>query len=438
MEVRDPVHGSISVTNDEVTILDTPEYQRLRSIKQLGVSEFSFPAATHNRYLHSIGVCHLAGRAFDQVFSATEFKNSKTRARLRQCFRLAALLHDVGHGPLSHVTEAVMPPLKDLDVKAYEHRLKSMYQLGVVPSLDRQANHEDYTIKYITDSPLAETITKTFSDISPIHIICLIDKTIASPDDFFVDNGIDYRPVLSQLVSSELDVDRLDYLERDSYFCGTNYGTIDLEWILTNLQMHMVEDKMYLALGRRALYTFDDFLLSRHHMNLMVYFHHKSIIYEEMLIRYLESEDCTFRLPADINQYTFYNDYKLFEHLTQVKNPWAQRVAQRRPYRNLIEFHNVTDPQRPERIKHRLEQLGIDVIRASSHVRLSKYHSSSAEDRALPIYVVDQYDRREKPVPIEQSTKIFHSYEGERVIDRVYVPPEKYDDAKRILEVEKL
>lgn len=438
MEIRDPVHGSISVSDDEVTILDTPEYQRLRSIKQLGVSEFSFPAATHNRYLHSIGVCHLAGRAFDQVFSGVVFSNPEKRTRLRQCFRLAALLHDVGHGPLSHVTEAVMPPLKDLDVKAYQHRLKSMYQLGIVPSLDRQANHEDYTIKYITDSPLADTIKKTFPDIEPLHIICLIDKTIANHDDFFVDQGIDYRPVLSQMVSSELDVDRLDYLERDSYFCGTNYGNIDLEWILSNLQMHRVEDKMYLALGRRALYTFDDFLLSRHHMNLMVYFHHKSIIYEEMLIRYLESEDCTFRLPADINQYTFYNDYKLFEHLTQVKNPWAQRVAQRRPYRNLIEFHNVTDVKRPERIRDRLEETGIDTIWASSHVRLSKYHSSSAEDRALPIYVVDQYDKREKPVPIEQSTKIFHSYEGERVIDRVYVPPEKFDVAQKLLEAEKL
>lgn len=438
MEIRDPVHGSITVTDEEVTILDTPEYQRLRSIKQLGVSEFSFPAATHNRYLHSIGVCHLAGRAFDQVFANVSFNNPNVRIRLRQCFRLAALLHDVGHGPLSHVTEAVMPPLKDLNVQAYQHRLKSMYQLGIVSPLERQANHEDYTIKYITDSPLADTIKSTFCDISPIHIICLIDKTIASPDDFFVDNGIDYRPVLSQLVSSELDVDRLDYLERDSYFCGTNYGNIDLEWILSNLQMHLVEGKMYLALGRRALYTFDDFLLSRHHMNLMVYFHHKSIIYEEMLIRYLESSECTFRLPADINEYTFYNDYKLFEHLTQVKNPWAVRVAQRRPYRNLIEFHNVTDVKRPERIKARLEEAGIDTIWASSHVRLSKYHSSSAEDRALPIYVVDQYDKREKPVPIEQSTKIFHSYEGERVIDRVYVPPEKYDQAQRMVESEKL
>ena len=166
MEIRDPVHGSITVTDDEVIILDTPEYQRLRSIKQLGVSEFSFPAATHNRYLHSIGVCHLAGRAFDQIFANTVFANPNVKIRIRQCFRLAALLHDVGHGPLSHVTEAVMPQLKDLNVQAYQHRLKSMYQLGIVPSLDRQANHEDYTIKYITDSPLADVIKQTFCDIS--------------------------------------------------------------------------------------------------------------------------------------------------------------------------------------------------------------------------------------------------------------------------------
>ncbi len=438
MEIRDPVHGSISVTDDEVIILDTPEFQRLRSIKQLGVSEFSFPAATHNRYLHSIGVCHLAGRAFNHIFDHTSFTSIEVRERLKQCFRLAALLHDIGHGPLSHVTEAVMPSLKDLNVQAYQHRLKSMYQLGVVSSLDRQANHEDYTIKYITDSPLTEVIKSTFSDISPIHIICLIDKTIACPDDFFIDNGLDYRPILSQLVSSELDVDRLDYLERDAYFCGTNYGNIDLEWILANLRSHIVDNKVYLALSRRAIYTFDDFLLSRHHMNLMVYFHHKSIIYEEMLIRYLESADCEFRLPADIVQYTFYNDYKLFEHLTQVKNPWAVRIAQRRPYRNLIEFHNVTDNQRPQRIKKHLEDAGVDAICVSSHLRLSKYHTSSAEDRALPIYVVDPYDKFEQPVPIEQSTKIFHSYEGERVIDRVYVPPEKFEIARRQIEAEKL
>jgi HD superfamily phosphohydrolase len=438
MEVRDPVHGSISLSAEEEDIIETPEFQRLRSIKQLGFSEFSFPAATHNRYLHSIGVCHLAGRAFDHVFASEKFSSELVKKRLRQCFRAAALLHDVGHGPLSHVTEEVMPPLKDLDVKVYNNRSKAIYQLGLANNTDRKANHEDYTIRYITDSPLSEVISKVLGDILPIHIVCLIDKTLACPDDFFINQGLDYRPILSQLVSSELDVDRMDYLERDSYFCGTNYGNIDVEWLLSNLKAHRIGDQLYLALNRRALYTFDDFLLSRHHMNLMVYFHHKGIIYEEMLIRYLESEDCDFSLPSNIIEYTRYNDYHLFEHIAKAKNPWAQRIAKRAPFRNLIELHNVSDASRPKSIKNFLERSGIESILASSQVRLSKYHTSSPEDKALKIYVVDQYDRWEAPMPIEQSTKIFKAYEDARVIDRVYVAPESYERAEDLLKNAKI
>src|SRR5690606_33145970 len=138
MEIRDPVHGSIHYSSAEVAVLDTPEYQRLRSIKQLGFSEFSFPGATHNRYLHSIGVGHLAVLVFDSIFRAYPFSKTAVKLRLRQTFRLAAILHDVGHGPLSHTTEEVMPPLHKLQVKAYGAQQE-----------DRQANHEDYTIKYV-------------------------------------------------------------------------------------------------------------------------------------------------------------------------------------------------------------------------------------------------------------------------------------------------
>src|ERR1700757_1609697 len=117
MEVLDPVHGTIELNSAEVAVLDSAAYQRLRSIKQLGFSEFSFPGATHNRYLHSLGVCHLAGRAFDSIFRRFEFSNDKVKNRLRQTTRLAALLHDIGHGPLSHTTEEVMPKLRDLNVR---------------------------------------------------------------------------------------------------------------------------------------------------------------------------------------------------------------------------------------------------------------------------------------------------------------------------------
>ncbi|KHD88973.1 MAG: hydrolase [Bdellovibrio sp. ArHS] len=438
MEIRDPVHGSIYYSDQEVAVLDTAEYQRLRAIKQLGYAEFSFPGATHNRYIHSVGVGHLAGETFDAIFRVYPFSKPSVKTRFRQVLRLAALLHDVGHGPLSHTTEQVMPHLSELNIKLYKEQEQYGEEAHTVMNHNRRANHEDYTIKYVTDSKIAETIQQQFPEIAPIHVVCLIDKALHCPDDFFVDNGVDFRPILSQLVSSELDVDRMDYLERDSYFCGTNYGKIDLSWLMQNMTFYRRENKMYLALNRRALYSFDDFLISRHHMHLMVYCHHKSIIYEEMLNRYLTSADCTFVLPGDINEYTRYNDYRLHEHLISVTNPWAQRIAQRKPFKVLIEQHNTSESEKPEMIKKALEAEGLEVIRTSSKARLSKYHTASPEERALQIYVVDQYDRWAKPAPINQTTEIFQRYEGARIIDRIYVAPEHIEKADSILKGLKL
>jgi HD superfamily phosphohydrolase len=433
VEIRDPIHGSIYYAEPEVAILDTAEYQRLRAIKQLGFSEMSFPGATHNRYLHSVGVAHMVGRVFDSIFRIYPFSKPSVKTRLRQTVRLAALLHDVGHGPLSHTTETVMPQLSELKIKLYDEELKYGDAAHTVMYKNRRANHEDYTIRYVTDSNISKTIEANFSDIAPIYIACLIDKALHCPDDFFIDNGVDFRPILSQLVSSEIDADRMDYLERDSYFCGTNYGKIDSHWLIQNMTFHRVEDKLYLALNRRALYSFDDFLISRHHMHLMVYGHHKSIIYEEMLNRYLTSPDCTFKLPGNIDEYTLYNDYRLHEHLRSANNPWAQRIAQRRPFKVLLEQHNTTESDRPELVKKALEKEGLEVIWASSHARLSKYHSASPEERASQIFVVDQLDPWSHPTPINQSTEIFRRYEGTRIIDRLYVAPEEFERADKIL-----
>lgn len=430
MEIRDPVHGSLILENGEVAVLDTPAYQRLRAIKQLGFMEFSFPGATHSRYLHSLGVCHLAGLAFDHIFANYPFQYSDTGRRLKQTVRLAALLHDIGHGPLSHTTEEVMPQLSDLSVKAYQKRRAEWVRKD---DQTRLANHEDYTIKFITDSSLTPVLRREFNDIDPIHIACLIDKSLECPDDFFKEGTHDFRTILSQIVSSEMDVDRMDYLERDAYFCGTNYGKVELNWLLNNLTYHELNGQLHLALNRRALYTFDDFLLARHHMHLMVYFHHKSIIYEEMLMRYLASEDCQFFLPADIEDYISYTDYALYQHLAQVDNTWARRVAQTHPFRMLFEFHSTEPNSRTEKMAQHLNQEGIETILASTSARLSKYHSPSPEERSVQIFVVDQYDRQTKPYPIEKSTEIFQKYEEIRRIERIYVAPEEFDQAEKIM-----
>lgn len=424
LEIRDPVHGTIDFNPKEVAVLDSAVFQRLRSIKQLGFGEFSFPGGVHNRYIHSIGATHLVGRAFDTIFHGYPFKNMNDKARLWQTVRLACMLHDCGHGPLSHSTEEVMPKLKDLHVPLYE-------QQGF--NIERQANHEDYTIKFITDSPLAKIISEQFQDITPFHVACLIDPTIKCPDDFFIVDGVNFRTILSQLVSSELDCDRMDYLIRDSYFCGTDYGKIELSWLLQNLTFYRVEDRLHLAINRRALYTFDDFLISRHHMYLMVYFHHKAIIYDEMLMKYLRSKDCTYRIPADINAYLEFTDYHLHQHLRSAKNQWAQRITERKPYRVIFEIHETKENPRVQKIKEALESEGIDSILTSSVARLSKYHSSFHTDPSRRIYVVDQYDRKSTPYAIEETTQIFKKYEENRRIERLYVAPEKYTSAEVVL-----
>ena len=425
MEIKDPIHGSIALSSSEVALCDSAPYQRLRAIKQLGFAEFSFPGATHNRFLHSIGVCHIAGKAFDQIFKNHSFSSIQKKELLRQSVRMAALLHDIGHGPLSHATEEVMPKVGALDIKAYKNK-----KVSVDPN--KQADHEDYTIKFITDS----IVTKIIEDfgVSSYHVAALIDKDLLVEDDFFKDQGLNFRVILSQIVSSELDVDRMDYLGRDAYYCGTNYGKVELEWLINHLSYHTVEDTLYLALNRRALYTFDDFLLSRHHMHLMVYFHHKAIIYEEMLYQYIKSSDCTFVLPANIEEYTHCTDMTLFQHLKQVLNPWAKRISERRPFKVLFELHSTKPNPRVSKMKLALQEQDIKCILANSMARLSKYHSGSEQDRDYPIFVVDHYDKQAKPYRIEEQTQIFQKYEEIRRIERLYVSPEDLKRSKKLIE----
>ena len=244
IEIRDAIHGSITVEGHEIAILDSPYFQRLRQIKQLGFSENSYPSATHNRYVHSLGAMETATRAFQNIF-----RNQLRGNRFRPLIRLAALLHDVGHGPLSHASEFAMPKVHDLQIPLHA------YKTGK----NRQANHEDYTLKIILDSSLTPLLERAGADygFKPIHIAALIDSSIDPGDDFFHDKfdgqKVDLHPVLHQLISSELDADRMDYLRRDAWYAGVSYGSFDFDWLVRNLTFHVYKGKAYLALQHRAL-----------------------------------------------------------------------------------------------------------------------------------------------------------------------------------------
>ncbi len=418
MEIRDIIHGSIPIEPTELPVIDSRYFQRLRQIKQLGFAEYSFPSAAHNRYIHSLGAMCVASKAYDSIFG-------NLYPRFKSIIRLAALLHDVGHAPLSHTTEFAMPDVKEL--KIHPHSISG-----------RKANHEDYTLKILLDSELTKILENVGAPygFTARHIAGLIDPTFKPKDDFFSEkiDGVstDFLPILKQLISSELDADRMDYLRRDALHAGVSYGQFDADWIISNLTSYVHDGKCYLTLQHRALYSLEDFLISRFHMFLMVYFHYKSVIYDEMLFQYFNSPDCDYRLPPDIEEYCKINDAHLHTHLAQSKNEWAQRISQKKPYRMLMELHSgipatktahIEQERLKEEVEKELKSKNVHFIEARSTGELSKYFRKPGD----PIYVrYDNHYSTPNFIPLEQCTDLFQKYSEKRSITRLYVSPENY------------
>lgn len=433
MEIRDPIHGSIRVFEDEQRVIDHPFFQRLRQIKQTGFSDLAFPGATHSRYLHSIGAMHLAEAAFDSIFGQHIFQRAGLAQAFRKLVRLAALLHDVGHAPLSHCTEFAMPSVGALHIPCLE---------GVETDPSRRATHEDYTIKILTDSDLTQLIRAQYPMFEPLHVAALVNPAVPCGDDFFVDDGVSFRTVLSQIISSELDVDRMDYLKRDSYFAGVSYGNYDYSWIGPRLTFHVTtSNEAHLALDPRAIYAFNDFLISRYHMFLMVYFHHKSVLYEEMLKRYFESPDASYTIPAEIDAYVDIDDYQLIHHLraeARRGQEWAVRLTSRDTWRVGLELHGLVEDVSLEPACQRLEAEGIPYIASSSFGNLSKYiRRGEKRRRGAAIYVREKAPsayRPSRPVQLlEEVTDLFARYETQRQISRIYVPRELLERVRPLL-----
>jgi len=208
-----------------IRLVDTAEFQRLRRIKQLGLGLFTYQGAEHSRFTHSLGALHLMTRILDQLSERAAIAPED-----RAAARAAALLHDVGHGPFSHAMEKV---------------------LGV--------HHEQMTMLAVTsaETALNETL-KSFSVEMPRRVASIIDGT--------------FKPLaLAQLVSSQLDVDRMDYLLRDSLMTGAKYGFYDLEWIINALQIDQEGDRIYVT--ARGVHAVEEYLQARYYMFRQVYFH---------------------------------------------------------------------------------------------------------------------------------------------------------------------
>jgi len=228
---RDPVHNIIRLQTDSdegelmMRLIDAAEFQRLRRIKQLGLGLYTYQGAEHSRFTHSLGAFHLMTRVLDRLGERYAIKPAD-----RIAARAAALLHDVGHGSFSHVMEKVL-----------------------------NFHHEQWTVQVIRNesSEIGELLRSHSPDL-PEKVASIIEGK--------------FQPAaLAQLVSSQLDVDRMDYLLRDSLMTGAKYGIYDLEWIINALAIDEAEDRIYVE--ARGVYAVEEYLQARYYMFRQVYFH---------------------------------------------------------------------------------------------------------------------------------------------------------------------
>lgn len=424
-EVRDPLHGAIRVEAAELLLIDHPAFQRLRHVRQLGFSEMSFPGATHSRYLHSLGTMEVATRAYDAMFAHWIFATPANRVAFRQMVRLAALLHDLGHTPLSHAAEFAMPTVDGLELPALLDR----------PSTrpDQVATHEDMTLKFLLASSFRRALEEAFP--FPAEAVAgLIDRELQVDPTLYVDGGQDYRPVLSQLVSSELDADRMDYLARDSYFSGVKYGYVDLAWLLRSMRPHAEGDRIHLALDGRALYTLEHLLLARYHMFLMVYFHYRSVAYEQLLREFLAEGGDGYAIPGDPDRYVEFDDAHLLGVLRRSDHPAARRIVERRGYLLLLERHGTGEGRLVQDEVARLDDGEIAYQHVTSRGVVSKYMRARRSTDEPPIFVVWRSAVDHVRVePLDRATDLFEKYARARRISRIYVPEEQLERARRAL-----
>ena len=231
--INDPIYGFINIHNEFIfDLIEHPYFQRLRNIYQLGLTYFVYPGATHNRFQHSLGAMYLMQNALDTL---TEKEIHITQEE-KEATLAAILLHDIGHSPFSHALEYFF-------VKDFSHE---DFTKQMIKKLNKQFNHRlDLTLKIV--------------------------------------EGKYSKPFLHQLVSSQLDVDRLDYLNRDSFYTGVSEGVIGSERILKMLNVHNYQ----LAADIKAVYSIEKFIISRRLMYWQVYLHKTVHVAEVILINIL-------------------------------------------------------------------------------------------------------------------------------------------------------
>ncbi len=279
LDIIDPIHDFIRVYEHELSIIDSPLFQRLRRIRQLSGAHLTYPAAQHTRFEHSLGVMHIASEAGHALNEKGFLKSDDI-----EIIRLAGLLHDVGHGPFSHLFEEI--------------------------TQQKKISHENFGREIILKSEIGDSLSKNGFNKKLIAKIA------------FGDSKFQY---MNEIVSGTLSADMMDYLLRDGYFTGAEHAKIDHKRITQSLNVHQKK----LALERSALYSFESMMHSRYQMFKAVYFHKTVRAAEVMLIEALRLSDDEFGFTTfNLNEYVKLTDEYVLSTLTSSTSSKLKRARQ--------------------------------------------------------------------------------------------------------------
>lgn len=251
--IKDPVHDTIQFTSEENAwikpFIDSPHFQRLRHIKQMGLGDLIFPGAVHTRFNHCIGCCYVGSQIAKKIgLSDAE----------RQLVVIACLLHDIGHGPFSHAFEGIFK---------------------------RKIRHESWTPHFLADYENEEFFNH-YNKMNPrAHLTKEKFRMIA---DMIMHKPVK-KHVLADIVSSQLDADRLDYLLRDNHFCGVHYGLFDLRWMLHCMLIVKTDDGDRLGITHKGIGVVEHYLMARRLMTRNIYQLQKKLAIEELLVQLFAS-----------------------------------------------------------------------------------------------------------------------------------------------------
>ena len=312
-EIRDPVHGYIKITQEERAVIDSPFVQRLRKIHQLAGAYMVYPGGVHSRFEHVLGTMHVAGLIAESIADKANLDEEKI-----QELRLAALLHDVGHGPFSHLFEEVLAAKTDI-------------------------SHEDMSQRIVLESDIRDILEKYGISSKRMSQLC-VGKQKTSP-------------FMNEVIAGSLSADIMDYLLRDSYFTGVEYGKVDIHRLIDSLDL--MDD--HLVLNQAALYAFEALLIARYEMFKAVYFHRTVRAAELMLAHSMTLADQELGLTnlSKIDRYLRLTDEVVLYRLCSLRprnqrTRLARRLAENYNNRKLVKCVFEKVMQRKDRVVERI------------------------------------------------------------------------------------